>query len=108
MFKISELRKKDVINEKEGSKLGYAYDIDIDVEKGAIQSIIIPGESRFLGIFVRSEETVIPWDRIRQIGVDVIIIGDDIPKIQENKKTALPNSNLLREGRSFDWDDWEI
>ena len=36
MFLISELRRKDVINEIDGKKLGYVYDIEIDINAGSV------------------------------------------------------------------------
>ena len=100
MFLISELRHKDIINESDGKKLGNAYDIELDVTSGQLQALILPGESRFLGLFIRSEDIVIPWKNIRKIGLDVILIGEnhELPAIEK----ATPA------GGSFSWDDWEL
>jgi YlmC/YmxH family sporulation protein len=104
MFRISDLRRKDIINEADGKKLGYIYDMDIEINSGTIESIIITGESRFLGLFIRSEEIVLPWDRIKKIGVDVIIVGD------ERVKPILTNIDnfALDTGKTYNWEEWDL
>ncbi len=114
MFRISDLRRKDVINENDGRKLGYVHDIEIDINTGSVDAIVIPGESRFLGFFVRSEEVVLPWERIKKIGLDVIIIGDEesrpiISKAFEQKDFSLKEtSKAVSKPATYDWDDWEL
>lgn len=75
MVKISDLRAREVINIADGRRLGPIKDIDIDLEQGRISAIILPGQgNRLLGLFGREEEIVVPWHKIRKIGVDVILI----------------------------------
>ncbi len=109
MFLISELRRKDVINEIDGKKLGYVYDIEIDINAGSIDAVIIPGESRFLGFFVRSEETIIPWDKIKKIGLDVILIGDERSKpiVTDIVDTRVQDIEPAKH-KEYDWEEWEL
>jgi YlmC/YmxH family sporulation protein len=74
MVKISEFQSKDVVNVANGKKLGNIGDIDINLETGHIQSIIILGTGKILGLFGREEETVIPWQNIVKVGTDVILV----------------------------------
>ncbi|SFA46467.1 sporulation protein, YlmC/YmxH family [Parageobacillus thermantarcticus] len=74
MMRISEFQTKDVVNVANGKKLGNIGDIDIDLETGQIQSLIILGTGKVLGLFGREEETVIPWQNIVKIGADVILV----------------------------------
>ena len=74
MIKISELRLHDVINVIDGRRLGMIRDIDIDVETGRVRSIILPGNNRVFNLFAKSEEVIIPWEKIVKIGVDVILV----------------------------------
>lgn len=74
MFKISDLRVLEVINIADGRRLGPIKDIDIDLEHGRISAIILPGQTRFMGFFGRDEEIVVPWEKVRKIGVDVILV----------------------------------
>jgi YlmC/YmxH family sporulation protein len=74
MLKISDLRMREVINVLDGRRLGLIKDIDIDVDNGKIQALVLPGQSRILGFFGKDEELVIPWEHIVRIGMDVILV----------------------------------
>lgn len=74
MMRISEFQTKDVVNVANGKKLGNIGDIDIDLQTGQIQSLIILGTGKVLGLFGREEETVIPWQNIVKVGADVILV----------------------------------
>ncbi|MGE5632769.1 MAG: YlmC/YmxH family sporulation protein [Caulobacteraceae bacterium] len=74
MVKISEIKQKEVINVNEGRRLGVVYDVEIDMEKGHIDAIVIPGTGKLLGIFSKDNDIVINWDNIKKIGVDVILV----------------------------------
>ncbi|MBZ4687012.1 MAG: hypothetical protein PWQ96_2031 [Clostridia bacterium] len=75
MLKISELRMREVINVIDGKRMGEIKDIEIDLERGRVRSIILPGTGgkvfRLLG---RGEDIVIPWENIVKLGVDVILV----------------------------------
>ncbi|GAW92132.1 YlmC/YmxH family sporulation protein [Calderihabitans maritimus] len=74
MLKVSDLRMRDVINVVDGRRLGYIKDIDVDLEKGRVKALILPGQSRFLGLFGRNDDIRIDWSKIKKIGVDVILV----------------------------------
>lgn len=74
---FSEMRRKEIINICDGSRLGCICDIEFDDCTGQICSIVVPGPARFLGLFRSSEEIVIPYCRIQKIGDDVIIVQAD-------------------------------
>ncbi|MGE5599862.1 MAG: YlmC/YmxH family sporulation protein [Bacteroidota bacterium] len=74
LTKSSELKAREVVNVLDGRRLGLASDFEIDAETGTIQAIVVPGPGRFLWLFGRNDDIVIPWDRIKKIGVDVILV----------------------------------
>ncbi|KAB2337430.1 YlmC/YmxH family sporulation protein [Cytobacillus depressus] len=74
MIKISEFQLKDVINVANGKKLGNIGDIDINVQTGNINAIIIGGSGKVLGFFGREEDIIIPWKNILKVGEDVILV----------------------------------
>lgn len=74
MVKTSELRTKDVVNVVDGRRLGLIGDLELDLEHGRIKSVVVPGISRFLGLFGRDRDTVIDWEQIQKIGQDVILV----------------------------------
>ena len=65
-------REKEVINACDGRRLGYVTDIEFDVCDGRITAIIVPVKSGFLGM--KCEDDIIPWEKIRKIGRDVILV----------------------------------
>ena len=73
-MRTSELRAREVVNIVDGKRLGAIADVDVDLANGKILALIVPGEGRFFGLFGREEEYVIPWNRIRKIGADVILV----------------------------------
>lgn len=74
MVKISDFQVKDVVNVADGKKLGNIGDLEINLQTGQIESIVIPGAGKMLGLFGREEEIVIPWRNIVKIGADVILV----------------------------------
>lgn len=76
LIKISDLRDRDIVNVNDGRRMGPIKDIELDLDKGQIQAIILPGLTggRILGMFGRSDDLVIPWDKIVRIGVDVVLV----------------------------------
>ena len=95
MMKISELRMKDVIEAKDGRRLGYINDMEIDPEKGRIDALVIPGSRSWRWLFGRADELILPWQRIVKLGVDVILV----------QKDARPEKGAASEEKRRVWDD---
>ena len=69
---ISDLQKKDIINTKDGTKLGRIVDIDI-TEEGNINHLIVEPHKIFRR-FSFGNETNITINQIQTIGNDVILV----------------------------------
>jgi len=74
MVRISEFQTKDVVNISDGRKLGNIGDIEINLETGKIETIIIGYSGKLLGFFGKDEEIIIPWNQIVKVGEDVILV----------------------------------
>ena len=85
LCKFSDLRRKEVINICDGKRLGYIWDAELQMPDGVLRSLIVPGPCRFFGIFGRGEEYCIPWDSIKQIGDDVILIDKSFPRRESER-----------------------
>ncbi len=82
MCRVSELRRKEVINVKDGARLGFVCDVEFDELEGTVDAIIVPGPARFFGIFGRDEDYIISWDEIEKIGEDIILVNVVFPSRQ--------------------------
>jgi YlmC/YmxH family sporulation protein len=76
IIKISDLRDREIVNILDGRRLGPIKDIVLDLEKGKINALVLPSLTggRIFGIFGRSDDLVVPWERISRIGVDVVLV----------------------------------
>ena len=69
-----DFKHKEVINIKDGRRLGFVQDVTADLESGIITSIIVPGTNRILNVFSSNNDIVIPWNNIKCIGDDIILV----------------------------------
>ena len=76
MISFCGLKEKEVINTVDGRCFGVIIDVEIDTE-GRITAIVLPGPSRLFGLVRGEKDYVIPWERIRKIGKDVILVDID-------------------------------
>ena len=74
MPKSSDFRTKEVINVRDGRRLGNIIDMEFNLLEGRITAIVVPGASRFLGLLKEEDDLVIPWEKIKKIGDDVILV----------------------------------
>jgi len=91
-MKISELQSKDVVNIGNGRKLGRIYDLELDLRRGRIRALIIPGDARLFGWISNGREWVIPWHRIVKIGSDVILV-----RLEEGSQDSIEESLISEE-----------
>jgi len=69
-----DFKHKEVINITDGKRLGFVQDVTANLETGIITSIIVPGNMKFFNIFSSSNDIVIPWEKIKCIGEDIILV----------------------------------
>lgn len=69
-----DFKHKEVVNINNGKRLGYVQDVCADLETGTITSIIVPGSNKVLNLFSQNNEIVIPWQNIKCIGDDLILV----------------------------------
>ncbi len=74
MIRASDLSTRDVINTVDGRRLGNIVDVEIDLNTGKIVAVVVPGQAKVLGILGRSDDYVVPWENVKKIGEDVILV----------------------------------
>lgn len=68
-----DFKHKEVINIIDGKRLGFVQDVNANLESGIITSIVVPGSNKLFNVF-SSNDIVIPWQDIKCIGDDVILV----------------------------------
>jgi len=69
-----DFKHKEVINIKDAKRLGFVQDVTADLRTGVITSIIVPGNNKRFSIFSSDNEVVIPWEKIKCIGEEIILV----------------------------------
>lgn len=72
-MRLSELQDKDVINIKDGKKIGNIIDVKID-SSGKTTGILVE-RYKFLVSLFNNNVVEINWNDIEKIGKDVIIVN---------------------------------
>ena len=75
MLSTDKLRDKEVINICDGRSIGFVSDIEVNLESGTIEGIVIPAQRRIFRILANQEnDLVIKWDKVKTVGEDVILV----------------------------------
>nr|WP_294680734.1 YlmC/YmxH family sporulation protein [uncultured Anaerotignum sp.] len=75
--RFSCLQEKEVINICDGRRLGCVCDLELDEASGRICTIIIPEGSSKWNLFGKERAYFVPWQCIRRIGDDIILVEVD-------------------------------
>ncbi|WP_250278205.1 YlmC/YmxH family sporulation protein [[Clostridium] colinum] len=86
MARLEDLRQKEVINIKDGARLGFVTDVEINIKTGCVLKIIIAGPCKMLGFFGKETEYVINWCDIKKIGDDIILVDVDVDCVLRDVK----------------------
>lgn len=84
MVKTSDLRTRDVINVSDGKRLGTINDLEIDLDTGTIRSVVVPNSIRVFNFWSKKDDLVIPWNKIKKIGIDVVLV--DLSGFYDSKR----------------------
>lgn len=74
-MKLSEIESKDVVNVINGSKLGKVIDLEVNIESGKIEKLIVANQLRFSSFFNSNNNVVILFEDIIKVGKEVIIVN---------------------------------
>lgn len=103
-MKISDFQTKDVINIVDGRRLGQISDLELDLRRGVIEAIVVPGYTRFMGLFGGGTDLIIPWRDIVKIGSDVVLVKIEEQRIsqgQEERETIYLDRGERTERRTY-------
>lgn len=95
--RISDLRSKFVINVRNGGKLGYVSDVELDTVTATVSALIIKGRLRLLGLLGREDDIVVRWEDIEVIGEDTILVNHALPSNQDGPRRGHGWLHILTE-----------
>ncbi len=72
--RIAELQYKEIIDITSGVRYGFVSDVELDLDRGAIEAVIIRGRPRLWGLLGREPDAVFPWSAVRRVGEDIILV----------------------------------
>ncbi|MBR3767879.1 MAG: YlmC/YmxH family sporulation protein [Clostridia bacterium] len=78
---IDELCNKDVINIENGCRIGYVFDVEVDMGSGHISTLLIAENSKGLS-FKRPDCLKVCWADVVVIGDETILVKN-VPQIQK-------------------------
>ena len=71
---LRDLSAKDVIQLKTGENLGRIDDVVFDEKSARLTTVVLHGRARCLGLLGCDDDLVIPWESIKTIGTDVVMV----------------------------------
>ncbi|WP_458413853.1 YlmC/YmxH family sporulation protein [Schinkia sp. CFF1] len=74
-MRLSEMNDKEIIDLKKGERLGVLgqADLEIDETSGHVKAFLIP-TMKWFGFKKEGTEVRVPWQNVKKIGSDMIII----------------------------------
>lgn len=75
-MRLSDLGDKEIVNLANGSRYGQLANAELlfDEQQGYIRAILVPEERGRMNFFGNRDFLQLPWNSIRKIGEDIIII----------------------------------
>lgn len=81
---IDEICNKYVINIENGCKIGYVYDVEVDICTGHISALLVSGSEK--GLMIRRPDCFrIKWSDIAVMGEETILVKN-VPQAINNSK----------------------
>ena len=84
--RIADLQYKEVIDIADGTRYGFVGDVELDPERGVIQSIVVRGQPRLLGLLGREADAVFPWSAVKRFGADIILVDGNAAGTRSRRK----------------------
>ena len=78
--RMDTLRDKEVINVKDGCRIGFVSDVELDTKEARLTAVVVYGRLRLFGLLGRWEDAVFPWSAVRRIGADTILVDRGLPR----------------------------
>ena len=88
---IEDMREKEVISISDGTRIGFVSDIEIDTLSASLTALIVYGKPKLFGLLGREEDIIIPWQNVKLIGDDTVLVDYKAEYSVRKKKGILSN-----------------
>ena len=78
--RLTQLQCKEVICVSSGQRLGFIADVEVEIPEGKVSALIVPGPCRMMGLGPSRHDYCIPWNCIRRIGPDIVLVDTEPEK----------------------------
>ena len=75
MARLSSFSKKEVVNIRDGRRLGFLSDAEVDLVSGELEAIVIAVSSKNIAAGSNCNELTVPFSKIKKFGEDVILVN---------------------------------
>lgn len=72
LHSINNIKVMEIIDVNTGSKLGFIKDLVVDCNDHKILALVVPIQK--ISWFTKNNSLEIPWERVKKIGTDVILV----------------------------------
>lgn len=88
--RIVDMKNKEVINVKDGCRIGCVNDVEVDMNCARLVAIVVHGRLKCFGILGREDDIIIKWENIEVVGEDTILVRYN-PCFRKRKKSRMFN-----------------
>lgn len=88
IYRIDELKDKEVISVGDGARVGYVCDVELNSETAKLTALVVYGRQKLFGLLGREDDFVINWEDISVIGDDTILVNFE-PVYRKRKKSGV-------------------
>ncbi len=71
---LSKLSSKDIVGIEDGGKLGKIRDLDINLDTGKINYIVVSVNQNISSLFKNNKKINVAWENVMKIGGEVILV----------------------------------
>lgn len=88
---IEDMREKEVISISDGARIGFVSDIEIDTVAANLTALIVYGRPKLFGLLGREDDVIIPWQNVKLIGDDTVLVDYKAEYKERKRKGILSN-----------------
>nr|MDD6336250.1 YlmC/YmxH family sporulation protein [bacterium] len=76
MERYISLSTKEVVNVRDGRRLGRVIDLEMNLSTGQVEAVVVADDKR-RSFFKPRDEFIVPWAQICKVGDDCILVEAD-------------------------------